>query len=88
MSGIFDYDTFEIKLKPLLSKLNIIRQEFGEPLYEILVKMLEFDEDIRISFEELLAEIERFSKLQEPHATRVRPASKSPIRRRSSAVKN
>lgn len=40
MSQIYDYENFEIKLKPLLMKLNTLRQEFGDQLYEVFLKML------------------------------------------------
>lgn len=54
LSEIFDYENFEIKLKPLLVKLNTLRQEFGDELYDIFLKMLELDEEQRIGFDELL----------------------------------
>ena len=37
-------------LKPLLEKLSIIRKEFGDPFYSVLLKMLELEEKDRMSF--------------------------------------
>ena len=54
MGEIFDYENFEIKLKPLLTKLNTLRQEFGEALYEVFLRMLELDENQRIDFDEFM----------------------------------
>lgn len=58
MDQIFDYRNYEIKLKPLLSRLNIIKQEFGNPFYELMLKMLEFEEESRLSFSGLLQEVQ------------------------------
>ena len=33
LSCMFDYQNFEINLKPLLEKLYLIRQEYGDQVY-------------------------------------------------------
>jgi len=38
---IFDYQNFEIHLKPLLEKLYLIRQQYGDNIYEMFIAMLE-----------------------------------------------
>lgn len=38
----------------MLIKLNTLRQEFGDELYDVFLKMLELDEEQRIDFDELL----------------------------------
>lgn len=54
LGEIFDYEHFEIRLKPLLVKLNTLRQEFGDELYAVFLRMLELDEEQRMDFDELL----------------------------------
>lgn len=62
LSYMFDYNKYEIKLKPLLEKLNVVRNEFGEQFYNVVLRMLELDEEERIDFHELLGLLGSFSK--------------------------
>ena len=62
LSYIFDYHQYEIKLKPLLEKLSIVREEFGEGFYGVVLRMLELDENERIDFGELLGLLGSFGK--------------------------
>lgn len=41
LSHMFDYQNFEISLKPLLEKLYMIRQEYGDQVYEMFLAMME-----------------------------------------------
>lgn len=41
ISFIYDYDNFEIRLNPLLEKLQRIKEEFGEEVASLFVGMLE-----------------------------------------------
>ena len=54
LDNVFDYMEFEIKLKPLLEKLNTVRSQFGDHFYNVMLKMLELEEPERIDFDELL----------------------------------
>jgi hypothetical protein len=83
MGIIYDYRNFEIKLKPLLSRLNIIKQEFGETFYELLLSMLEFEEESRITWKQLLIKGEGLILSENRiHTSHLRSTSKSPIKRR------
>ena len=53
LEEIYDYENYEIKLKPLLEKLSQIRGQFGDEVYEIFIRMLEIEEDDRADYEEL-----------------------------------
>ncbi len=53
LSEIFDYDSFEIKLNPLLEKIQGIKEQFGEEVAGLFIAMLEVEEEDRIGFEEL-----------------------------------
>lgn len=50
LGHIFDYDNFEINLKPLLEKLFRIRQEYGDQIYEVFLSMLEIEDSQRATF--------------------------------------
>ena len=41
LESIYDYENFEIRLNPLLDKLQRIKEEFGEEVSSLFVGMLE-----------------------------------------------
>jgi hypothetical protein len=96
LDSVFDYVEFEIKLKPLLEKLNIVKQQFGDNFYNVMLKMLELEEPERIDFEELidmLGSVRRPNKLLSSHMSTNSTSSnnhnqnqtgRSPLRKRPS----
>lgn len=57
LADIYDYQNFEIRLNPLLEKLQRIKEEFGEEVASMLIGMLEIEEEDRLDFQELLAQV-------------------------------
>lgn len=51
LASIYDYENFEIRLNPLLEKLQMIKSEFGDEVASLFVGMLEIEEEDRYSFE-------------------------------------
>jgi hypothetical protein len=96
LDSVFDYAEYEIKLKPLLEKLNILRHKFGDSFYNIMLKMLELEENERIDFEELIemiGAIRKPTRLLSSHMTASNNSKthesnvgRSPLRKRPSAV--
>ena len=51
LAEIYDYQSFEIRLNPLLEKLQRIKEEFGEEVASLLIGMLEIEEEDRLDFQ-------------------------------------
>lgn len=58
LDEIYDYENFNIYLNPLLEKITMIKENFGEEFAQVLISMLEIDEANRITFDELLEQVE------------------------------
>ena len=56
----FDYRNCEIKVKPIIKVLNEVKAKFGNFIYSILIKMLEINPEDRISFMEIIYEIDTY----------------------------
>lgn len=57
LAYIYDYQNFEIKLNPLLEKLQRIREEFGDEVAALFISMLEIEEEDRFDFHDVLATV-------------------------------
>ena len=43
LEEIYDYQGFQIYLNPLLEKIGIVKENFGEDFHKILIAMLEIE---------------------------------------------
>lgn len=48
---IYDYQNYQIRLNPLLEKLQKIKENFGEEVASLFVGMLEIEEEDRYDFQ-------------------------------------
>lgn len=58
LDEIYDYENFQIYLNPLLEKISMIKESFGEEFAKILISMLEIEETDRADFTEVLDNID------------------------------